>query len=534
MDYLDKPTKMIVYARKSQESEERQVQSIPTQIDSLNKLADLLHVAIIDTVTESKSAKLPKNREKFEALLARINKGEADTIGVYNPNRLSRNAIDAGYIIDLMDREKLKWIITPTQTFSVSPNDKFVLNLSLSQAKLENDNRSIMSKGGMKRKAESGWYPAPAPIGYLNTPFKLKGLKTIEVDEIKFPILRKIIDEILSGRQAVEVWHTATEEWKLTSVNGKPFSRSAFYYFLNNPLYTGEFEWPRGSSHWYHGHNKPLLTKNEFDLVQKVLGHQGKPIARNHTFDFTGLFRCPNCGCAITATQKVKHYQKTNRTAAYTYYHCTKKNSAVTCIEKPITQKELEDQVSGYLIKLNPPQAFIDWARRWISYLHEHESISQETIHQSQQATVHDLDVKLNRLLDALVNGSVEEEAYKTKKAELESQKTAIQNQLEGTEDKLTDWRAKVENALDFAITAQNRFIHGDRAARQYILNRIGSNFTLSNEKIRIDMLEHFQVLAEYQNWEQKYKGWLEPQKYTDIQRKRPDLVPANPNWLPG
>ena len=36
-----------------------------------------------------------------------------------------------------------------------------------SQAKLENDNKSINVKRGLKTRVEMGLWPAPAPAGYL-------------------------------------------------------------------------------------------------------------------------------------------------------------------------------------------------------------------------------------------------------------------------------------------------------------------------------------------------------------------------------
>jgi hypothetical protein len=47
-----------------------------------------------------------------------------------------------------------------------------------------------------------------------------------------------------------------------------------------------------------------------------------------------------------------------------------------------------------------------------------------------------------------------------------------------------------------------------------------------------IKLKPEYGVLADKQNWGEKYKGWLEPQKYTEIMAKYDDLRPANPVWL--
>jgi len=185
-------------------------------------------------------------------------------------------------------------------------------------SKKESDDKGVNAKRGMTTKASMGWFPGTAPLGYKNT-FGKKGTNTIEVDEEKFDLVKRIFKEVIKGRQASEVWKDVFENW------GIKISKANFYYMLGKTFYYGEYEWPKGSGNWYVGKHKPMITKEEFDVVQKVLGKYGKPIARKHTFDLTGLFRCEECGCAMTATQKIKHYKKTGRIAIYTYYHCSKK-----------------------------------------------------------------------------------------------------------------------------------------------------------------------------------------------------------------
>jgi len=75
-----KQIKYIIYARKSSEDQDRQVQSIDNQVKILKELAQSLGLSIIDILTESKSAKDPDNRPVFESLLTRIQNQEAEGI----------------------------------------------------------------------------------------------------------------------------------------------------------------------------------------------------------------------------------------------------------------------------------------------------------------------------------------------------------------------------------------------------------------------------------------------------------------------
>src|SRR3989338_4876170 len=96
--------KYFLYARKSSESEDRQVQSIYDQINRLKKLARDLRLDIKKTYSEAKSAKKPDNRPIFDEMIERIERGEAEGILCWQINRLSRNPIDSGKLSWLLQR----------------------------------------------------------------------------------------------------------------------------------------------------------------------------------------------------------------------------------------------------------------------------------------------------------------------------------------------------------------------------------------------------------------------------------------------
>ena len=75
------------------------------------------------------------------------------------PDRIARNAGDLGRIVDLMDQKKLVEIRTYGQKFMNTPNDKFMLMILGSQAKLENDNKVINVRRGLRARAATDAYP---------------------------------------------------------------------------------------------------------------------------------------------------------------------------------------------------------------------------------------------------------------------------------------------------------------------------------------------------------------------------------------
>lgn len=201
---------------------------------------------IVDMYRESHSAKDCGQRPVFNQLMTDIRNGKFNGILVWHPDRLSRNAGDLGAIVDLLDQKKLVEIRTYSQRFTNNPNEKFLLMILGSQAKLENDNKSINVKRGLKTKCEFGLWPSVAPTGYLNSQNQdEKG--HIFIDPVRAPVIKEAFEKVANdgwhGRQLFR-W---LKEIKFVSRNGKPLTLSNVYMILNNHFYHGTFEYPKAS-----------------------------------------------------------------------------------------------------------------------------------------------------------------------------------------------------------------------------------------------------------------------------------------------
>ena len=105
--------KYFLYTRKSTDEEDRQILSIESQLKELREFARKENLTIVKEFTESKTAKEP-GREVFNEMLELIEKGKAEGILAWHPDRLARNSIDGGKIIYLIDTGKLKDLKFPS------------------------------------------------------------------------------------------------------------------------------------------------------------------------------------------------------------------------------------------------------------------------------------------------------------------------------------------------------------------------------------------------------------------------------------
>lgn len=318
--------------------------SINSQLAEMRSLAENEGLNVVCELQESHSAKDSGERPIYNKMLKGITEGEYDALLSWDASRISRNAGDLGSIVDLMDQGKLINIRTYSQTFSNNPNEKFLLMILCSQAKLENDNKSVNVKRGIRTKCEMGWRPGVAPLGYINRSFG--GVSDIIPDPDRAEII-------------VEMFHKASQGWSgrrlkgwldeqgITTRNGKMVPVSSILAMLINPFYYGEFQYPEGTdARWYKGAHKPLVSRALWDEVQQSRG-SNKGVWGSKQFAFRGLVTCGQCGAMFTAQEKFKKL-KNGDYNRHVYYSCTKRIDP-NCQERYINEDNLRELLRDFI-----------------------------------------------------------------------------------------------------------------------------------------------------------------------------------------
>ncbi len=342
--------KYCLYARKSTEAEEKQALSIDSQIKEMRQVAERENLNIVEIRKESHSAKESGQRPVFEEIVKDIDTGIFNGIITWAPDRLSRNAGDLGKLVDRMDQKKLIQIKTFGQTFSNSPSDKFLLMILCSQAKLENDNKSINVKRGMRARCEMGLWPVQPPTGYRKPNQRLAKCE-VEIDLERADTIRQIFEKISYEKWSVSKVHAWLRyDLDFKTHRGFHLSLGNVFKIINNTFYYGRFEFPQGSGVWYEGKHKPIITKELFDetrnsIKSQTIKSQGKEFA------FTRIMKCGACGSGITADEKFKKLLNggVNR---HVYYRCTKAKDR-NCKNPALNETELIESLLDMVDTLN-------------------------------------------------------------------------------------------------------------------------------------------------------------------------------------
>ena len=525
--------KYFLYARKSSESEDRQVQSIDDQVNRLRQLATDLNLDIKKIYTEAKTAKKPNNRPLFDEIIQRIENGEADGILCWQINRLSRNPIDSGKLSWLLQQGILKSIQTIDRQYL--PED----NVLLFSVESGMANQYILDlrknvKRGTESKLQKGWKPNLAPLGYLND----KVEKTIIKDTERFNLIRKMWDLMLTGNYtppkildiANDEWGFRTRKFKKKGYGDKPLSRSGIYKIFTNVFYAGIIEY-YGTQ--YEGKHEPMITLEEYDRVQTLLGRKGKLRPKTHKFAFTGFIRCGECGCLYTAETKKKFIKSTGKIREYTYYHCTRKTRRVNCTQRKVIREEnLELQIEKELEKYTILPEFLNWALEGLSKKNNTEIEDRTKVYEMQHKTLVETQKELDELTKMRYRQLINDETFIKEKNTLQSKIAQMKENLRGTEARADKWLELTEKTFNFATYARKEFLMGGLELKKEILMALGKTPMIKDKKLTSEPNEWLQLIGNgYPALEKEYLR-LEPTKIPMNKAKTEVLTSVRARWL--
>ncbi|MCK5125209.1 MAG: recombinase family protein [candidate division Zixibacteria bacterium] len=517
-------SKIAIYARKSTESEDKQVQSIDSQVRELKAYASKMGWRVDHVFVESKSAKAP-GRPIFNKLFDLIQKGEVNELISWKLDRLARNPVDGGAIIWAMEENNLINIHTPQRTFCNSGNDKFWLQLEFGMAKKYVDDLRDNVKRGIRAKLENGWYPHRPPLGYLND----KEKKTIIPDPDRFRIVRKMWNFMLTGDYTPErILAIASERWGLRTRlvrtgGGKPLNRSAVYKLFNNPFYYGMMT---HQENLHNGKHKPMITKSEFDKVRSILESRNKQRGHRHFFKYTGLIRCGECGSMITAENKTNRFG-----SKYIYYRCTKKKRDIKCSQKYIEEKELEAQILTFLDSITISNSLLEWALRHLTHLQVDESKNKEAITRSIRKRLDISKGQRAELVNLKLRNLLTDDEFLAKKAEIEAECNDFKTQLKDSARNNGQTIEQCIKLFDFAAGAKDAFITGSDSEKKRVLRYFGSNLVLTDKTLNVHGQKPFLSIIDTLNNHFPENTPVEPKNKNELQRNTGARKAECLNW---
>lgn len=480
----------VIYARKSTESEDKQVVSIDSQVQELKLLALRRGLTVAEILTESKSAKAP-GRVVFGGLMKRIHRGEIAGVLCWKMDRLARNHFDTGQVLQSLADGKLPIVITSDRTYTADGNDRFMGNFELGMATKYIDDLRQNVKRGNRARFQRGWPNFRPPHGYTEDP----KTKTVIKDPERWKLVRRMWDELISGRmRPVQILKAAKDDWgfrtrKTARTGGRPLSASQLYRMFANRFYMGRIHLASGES--YPGAHPPMLTLQEFERAQTIIGRPGKARPAKHEFTYAGMLRCGRCGCILTPEAHVK--PSGNR---YVYYRCHGPSRFQPCRERALPEASLEAKILAELQKLAVDQEAAEWiednTKPEVAANANQINSARESLEKSLQAAATESEA----LLDLRLRGQVDDATYNRKRLEIIDRQTMLRLKLEQPQASGDELLSRLQKVLQFSLTAPFVFAKAGPVQRRLIVEATTSNWTVKDRDPLCLAKSPFSILA--------------------------------------
>ena len=369
----------------SSDKQAKEGDSIPAQLDALNKYANERKYEIIGTFVDDGVSGTKSDRDELQKLLSLV---EADKVDLIIFTKLDRWFRSIRHYINtqaLLDAHGVNWTAIWEPIYdTTTPQGRLIVNQMMSIAQFEAENTSSRIKQVFAYKAQKG-----EVISGSVTP----GYSIVD----KHLVPNEDADIVRRAFETFDRTNSIAETVRTMAGTGLPSTKAGMRYMLKREVYTGK-------AHGLDNYCEPIISQELFDRVQLALSRNIKS-GQKRTFLFSGLIKCAECGYTYSAQAK-KSGKKD-----WLYYRCPKKYNEVVkrCTNKKIiNESTFERRLIGMLPSMVVEQVEI------------HEEKQKPVISYEKQKAA--LEKKIERLKVLFVNEEISLEEYRVDKATLMKQ----------------------------------------------------------------------------------------------------------------
>mgnify|MGYP005850350981 CR=1 FL=1 len=321
--------KALIYSRVSTEEQSEEGASIETQISLCQKWAKANNYSIADKFEDRGKSATTMNRPGLQDLLLRIQEDKTiDAVLIQDTDRLARNTLDHLTIRSLLDKQDVALVSINQPQFDNSPEGKLMDTMVASFNAFQSQMTGRKVSKVLEAKARAGYYPFPAPLGYLNAenpkPTGVYDKRIIIPDPEKYLYMKQAFTLYSTGTINGQSLCDKLYEQGLRSKKGGKLQDSMLFVYLKNPIYIGKIAY-KGEA--FEGKHDPLIDEDTFNRCQEVMAEHNQNASRKrvHNYLLRGYVFCAECGKRLWAEKHKKpsglvfdfYYCKTHRKGSY-------------------------------------------------------------------------------------------------------------------------------------------------------------------------------------------------------------------------
>jgi site-specific DNA recombinase len=393
-------------------------------------------------------------RPEFQLMMKDIIDGTINTVITWKLDRLTRSLSDFSTVWDKFQERGVEYISLNEKFDTSTAMGRAMLSIVLVFAQLEREQTGERTSATMLYRAEKGLWNGGRILGYDLDPDN-KGILIRNPEQAD--IVKKAFNLCIEKGSAGQTQRTlnelgyrmpAYESRRGKKHGGTLFNKQFIIRTLSNPMYIGKMPW---AGKLFAGRHQPLIEKNKFNDVQKILGKNRKTrsnqkMPTKHVYLLSSILRCGKCGSMMTPKSGINGSGQ-----SYHYYQCTKNTHGgkLACNVRYVPAIPIEDFIVQRVKELTTDKdeidKIIDRANKKGNQEIRMLGNDKKTLSRQLQTTKE----KLKGIVDLIESGDVK--AFKSLNDRIESleqERTAIEEKL---------------NVVDFQISK----IHQERLSTE-------------------------------------------------------------------
>lgn len=325
------------YIRVSTQEQKLHGISLEAQIEKLTEYAEQHGMKIVEWYKDEgvSGRKLIKNRPELQRMIQDAEKRKFKRIIFIKLDRFFRSVAEYHECMKRLSTGSVIWTATEEKyDLSTASGEAFV-NMKLTMAQFEADQASERIRMVNEYKIKSG-----QPLyGSQCLPFCYQVEQPADGERHKYiskrddGIMQDLIEHFCKNHSVRAAMHYVNQK------HNRAFTYAMIMGALTNEMICGSY---KGNPNYCEGY----VTREEFETMQRHIKRNPRTSPSEHTYIFTGLIRCPDCGNrlvgAMTTNNRVGKNGK-KHTYRYYGYRCHKGNLEKTCSFRTLAfEKRLE------------------------------------------------------------------------------------------------------------------------------------------------------------------------------------------------
>lgn len=479
-------SRCLIYTRVSSDEQRQKGYSLDFQYKEILDYCKRQGLIVVKHFTESHTAKKP-GRPEFNSMLNYANKNKISNLVFLKNDRASRNPVDSAALSFMAEHQGfLIHLIQDNLVLSKMsrPQDFLIFEINNGFSNLYSRNLSVEVSSKMREKAEQGYYPSHAMVGYKTV--RIAKRSYLRIDEEKAPYIREIFDLYATGRYSY--MSLAAEMRKRGFMISKcvKCGKSNIEKILNNPIYMGDFIW--NGKRYYNAKHDPIISKELYYYCQHLIKEKTSTSrSSHHNFLFSNIIKCSKCGCSLVGELKK---------GKYIYYHCTG-NRGGECKRKYLKEDIAEKHFIEILKSLKVSDEGYELITKFVKdKVTEENKFAKEQIEQTQ-IKIDKLKERLNKLFNVWIDGKIDDDLYNKKSAEFQNELDALDYRLTSLNKSDVEVVNFSKKILELFKAAPELYLRGSIESKQDLIKLLCSNFLWDGENVTIIIKKAFQPLVE-------------------------------------